>query len=579
MSQTKVLILEDEKLMSEWDWEENNKKGLFPDKLTCLSNKQACWVCEKGHKWKTEIYHRTKGNGCPICSNHKILIGFNDLETTHPQIAKEWDYAKNRPRTPKQVVSGSAKKFWWVCTFCGETFEASIRKKVSGGIGCVKCRQEKRKQEKRYIEKSPNLKEKYPKIAKEWDYEKNGELRPEYCSPTKNEKVGWICSVCGFRWNAKISNRTQLNRGCPCCSNQKVVSGKNDLATRNPELAKEWHPSKNGELLPSMVMPGSRQKVWWLCPKGHEYQASLLHRNHGTGCPTCNEGRQTSFAEKAIYYYIKQIYPDAIHRAKDLLGKRMELDIYIPSIKFAIEYDGSFWHKSEKSKERDERKFELCKEKGIRLLRVVEAEGSLESWDSNYALFVDPSGKNKNLDEVIQRLIDELDPRSSKFARNNFPYMIGSPLRVSTKRDRYKIIGEMTERNEWIKDYPDLLKEWHPTKNEGRTPGMFSIGSGEKVFWKCSRCGHEWKASIYQRTKGNTGCEKCQRERNRGVGHASAKKVYQYTLEGKFVKEWGCISDVRRELSINSSNISMCAKGQRNSAGGYKWTYEEKREG
>ena len=75
---------------------------------------------------------------------------------------------------------------------------------------------------------------------------------------------------------------------------------------------------------------------------GHSYLASLNKRTSDrTGCPICNAGRQTSFREQAFYFYIQKIYSNAISRYRaDWLG-RMELDIYIPEKKLAIEYDGA----------------------------------------------------------------------------------------------------------------------------------------------------------------------------------------------------------------------------------------------
>ena len=64
----------------------------------------------------------------------------------------------------------------------------------------------------------------------------------------------------------------------------------------------EWHPTKNRQLTPEDITYGSGKKVWWLCPNNHEYEATILHRAHGTECPKCNDGRQTSFAEQAAYF-------------------------------------------------------------------------------------------------------------------------------------------------------------------------------------------------------------------------------------------------------------------------------------
>ena len=411
-----------------------------------------------------------------------------------------------------------------------------------------------------------------PQLIAEWDTERNAPLKPVDVSYASNKYVWWLCSKCHYSWRAKVSNRGVLNRGCPCCASKKLVAGINDLATRNPELAKEWHPTKNGELTPSMVMLGTARKVWWLCPKGHSYLASVLHRGHGTNCPKCNSRRQTSFAEKAIFYYIKQVLPDAIHRDATTLGNRMELDIYIPSVRLAIEYDGAYWHRSSKAKSRETKKFERCKELGIKLIRIKETQPSNELGAADLTLFADDTGHNKTLQDIIVHLLEKIDPKQSHWTRKT-AYPIPS-VSVDIERDRFKIIGALHEGEKWSNKYPHLQEEWNTKKNEGMTLDMFSPGSDEKVWWKCSTCGHEWETSIGHRA-GGTGCPQCCRKNNQGKNHYLARKIYQYDKNGVLVKEWDCISDASRELSINSSNITMCAKGIRNSAGGFVWKYEE----
>ena len=63
--------------------------------------------------------------------------------------------------------------------------------------------------------------------------------------------------------------------------------GETDFATLWPELAAQWHPTRNGALTPSEVLPGSHRKVWWRCEKGHEWQAEVKTRVNGCGCPVC----------------------------------------------------------------------------------------------------------------------------------------------------------------------------------------------------------------------------------------------------------------------------------------------------
>ena len=99
----------DERLFNEWDWEKNAKEGFYPDKMQPHSNKKVHWKCKLGHEWMSVIEKRTMGQNCPICSNHRLLVGFNDLASKYPDVAKEWDYEANKPSLPNEVVLGVQK--------------------------------------------------------------------------------------------------------------------------------------------------------------------------------------------------------------------------------------------------------------------------------------------------------------------------------------------------------------------------------------------------------------------------------------------------------------------------------------
>jgi hypothetical protein len=73
-----------------------------------------------------------------------------------------------------------------------------------------------------------------------------------------------------------------------------------NLGVINPELAKEWHPTRNGDLNPRNVTPGSGKKVWWICSSGHEWQAAVYSRSRGSGCPVCNKSTPAKDDETII---------------------------------------------------------------------------------------------------------------------------------------------------------------------------------------------------------------------------------------------------------------------------------------
>lgn len=127
--------------MSEWNWQKNNELGLNPSRISHCSGERAWWTCAEGHEWYALISNRTKGSGCPYCSNRKVLVGYNDLATTNPSLAEEWNYEKNNNLTPQMITQSSNKKVWWICEK-GHEWVAAIADR-SGGCGCPECRKKK----------------------------------------------------------------------------------------------------------------------------------------------------------------------------------------------------------------------------------------------------------------------------------------------------------------------------------------------------------------------------------------------------------------------------------------------------
>ena len=130
----------------------------------------------------------------------------------------------------------------------------------------------------------------YRNLVKEWNPTKNGDLKPENFTHGSGTKVWWICSK-GHEWDAVIISRTNLKSGCPYCSGKKP-SKDNNLKIKFPKVAKEFHPTKNGDLKPEDFTYGSDTKVWWICSKGHEWDARIYSRTSGDGCPYCYRNKR-----------------------------------------------------------------------------------------------------------------------------------------------------------------------------------------------------------------------------------------------------------------------------------------------
>ena len=286
-------------IAAQWCYEKNG--GLRPSEVTRASNQFVWWKCRLGHEWQAKISSRTSSlhTGCPYCANKKVLAGFNDLQTWHPDAVAEWNFKKNGDLLPSQVTSSSNKTVWWKCSL-GHEWQAKISSRTrEDKSGCPCCAGQ------RAISGENDLQTCFPEIAAEWNEEKNGDFTPDQVMSGSNKKVWWKCSL-GHEWQACVHSRTGKDKtGCPYCAGKILIPGQNDLQTWFPDIAAEWNFEKNGGLTPCQVMPGSHQKVWWKCSLGHEWQAKISNRTSSlhTGCPCCKKTKtRIVTAERKILY-------------------------------------------------------------------------------------------------------------------------------------------------------------------------------------------------------------------------------------------------------------------------------------
>lgn len=135
------------------------------------------------------------------------------------------------------------------------------------------------------IEKGKSLAEKFPNLIKEWS-ERNQKTPYDYYSKS-HDVVWWICEK-GHEYDMPINNKTNSKANCPYCANKRV-NEENSLYTNNPNIAKEWHPNKNGELTPMEITSYSNRPIWWQCEIGHEWQNTPGSRVYfNLGCPYCS---------------------------------------------------------------------------------------------------------------------------------------------------------------------------------------------------------------------------------------------------------------------------------------------------
>lgn len=380
--------------ISEWDTYKNGR--LLPYEVTWCSGKKVGWVCCKNHRWDATVAHRAYGTNCPYCVGLLPIKGVNDLETVHPDIARQWHPTDNGDIKPEDVSAKSNQYAYWLCEL-GHKYRTRIAARTGDSqIGCPYCSNRK------VLLGFNDLYTTNRDVALEWDIEANGSITPFSVVAGCNKKYGWKC-MRGHKWTTSPCSRVYGKHNCPYCSGRLPIVGETDLETVSPELARQWDKKRNGMLTPQMVTRHSTQKVWWTCihNRTHHWLASPASRHDpNVGCPICNSGNVTSFPEKALMYYMPN---DALANTNlDIPGfGRKTVDIFIPSINTAIEYDGGPWHKDT---EKDLKKDQLCSAAGITMIRVRDCD--CPKYETDAKLVFRENHSEKSLECAINTVLE-----------------------------------------------------------------------------------------------------------------------------------------------------------------------------
>lgn len=455
----------------------------------------------------------------------------SNLLKYNKKLMKEYNYEKNTDIDLDTLTFKSGKRIWWKCKE-GHEWESIVANR-SRGQKCPVC------SGKKIVLGINDIFTIFPDLKKEWDYEKNI-INPQTLSAYSNKDAFWICKL-KHKYKMRVSHRTS-GHGCPYCAGNKILEGFNDLKSwskeNNPNILKKWDYSKNGEI-PVNESRNSKRIVWWKCQVcGNEYTNKICNEVSNIFCPKCNKRNKTSFPEQAIYFYIKKIFADAINSFKDLKNNITELDIYIPSKRIGIEYDGEAWHNNESSRKKELLKYNACKKNNITLIRFKE---KIENSDKDTCDFLIESSYNKNVLAFNKEL---------QLFLNNY-----KKIDVNLERDRNEIYKQylttMREKSLLLL-FPSIASEWDYEKNYPLRPENISKGYDKKVWWICPKCKKSYKCSPNTRISGNVGCSNC----NGGV----AKPINQYDLDGVLISTYESCSAASKKLNVSSSLLSRACK-------------------
>ena len=225
------------------------------------------------------------------------------LKDKYPEIAAEFYAPLNPNKSLETLTYSNAQVIYWKGAQCGHIWDAKVYNRTWNKSGCPYCTTPVKK----ILVGFNDLKTLNPELAKEWHPIKNGVLRPEMFTIGSQKRVWWL-GPCGHEWDMDINSRRSQKQGCPYCAGKRVLVGFNDLRTTRAELAKEWHPIKNGVLQPEMFSTWSSKRIWWLCLKcKNEWNTEIYSRSNGRDCKKCEyQKKEETWFKKYGFYHPMQ---------------------------------------------------------------------------------------------------------------------------------------------------------------------------------------------------------------------------------------------------------------------------------
>lgn len=459
-------------ILSQWHSTKNN--GLNPADFGPSSKQKVWWSCDKvstdscntscKHEWIASIKNRCGLNrGCPTCAGKKICV-HTSIAITHKEIASQWHPTKNGTLTTSMVSRGSRQKAVWLCQNiccslkCPHEWSSKVSNRCISERGCPFCSDPPKR-----ICKHNSIVCLKPELASQWHPTDNKDLNPEEYSLGSNESILWQCPINQqHKWPAPICSRIRSDgtiTSCSICLNQRADQT-NCLLTTHPDLAAQWHPTKNGDLKPTMVTAGHAGKVWWFCSKlstadctteecKHEWDATVTNRTiHNVGCPICS-------AKGATRDLCKHRYIDHTH----------------PEI-------ASQFHPN--------------KNGDLRVNKIL-------------------SGSPKPVWWICHKLSTSECTDSCRHEWKTSPAnRIGIERKCPFCSDPPK---QICVHKSITTTHPHIAKQWHPTKNGVLRSDDYSFGSDTKVWWACTKdLTHEWETAIKNRCCRGSDCIHCFRK-------------------------------------------------------------------
>ena len=569
-------------------WHPSKNGSISPENVTSASTYRAWWICpnDSSHEYQRQVTHQVKRPRCPRCH-----VKSRSLAALCPDVAANWHPTLNGSLMPDAISFASNIKVWWKCDKSPDhAHQANPNHKTQKSPrGCPFCAGTK-------ATESSSLAVHQPAIAAQLHPTLNGELRANQVRWDTTKKGWWQCRKDKkHKWKSSIRGRTILGKGCPYCSGY-LVTDANRLSVLFPEIAAQWHPTKNRflkprvegsfrlsinrrippeqkgrnrRLRPSDVAYNCSEKVWWQCKRSLEHVWTTdVHRRtvEGLGCPFCH----------GIY----------IASDNNLVAR-------YPAV-------AKLWHPTRNAPLTPSQvAFFSGRKAWFRCPKVAT-----HIWEAVISSVVLARLKNKStgcpfcsgLRVGEGKSMKDKCPQAAKFwdTKRNAPLLPSQVMPLSSKRvwwlcpkskshswqarvaDFVPSVSKghgcpfcsgryVTVENCLKTKFPAAAKLWHPASNGELSPAQVTPGSSKVVWWLCMKGpGHEWQQRVVSVTiilkSGGTPCPYC----------GKRKPSALYNLWGTY-PAIGALWDPKRNLPTRPWEVTpgtarrawwRCPKGQ-----------------
>lgn len=292
------------------EWHPTLNGDLTPSDVAFSAKSKAWWKCSTCDiEWDASVGNRAAGAGCPGCrrrgrgptrtrrtakssatrrdsvrsaprSEPTPLRGLPEppptspeipagtsLTECHPEVASQWHPVRNGDQAPTAFRWASNARAWWLCPTCGHEWSAIIISRTRGGAGCPKCGRRRAGVALGAPKPGQSLAERFPDLAAQWHPRRNGDVTPAVVAGKSGKRAWWLCPTCGNEWEAQIGSRAD-GSGCKACATRQIAvthgkpAPRQSLAETDPELARQWHPTRNDDLSPADVTGNSGKNAW-----------------------------------------------------------------------------------------------------------------------------------------------------------------------------------------------------------------------------------------------------------------------------------------------------------------------------